>query len=74
MAGRTRAATRTRWQDRFPPKVLAGCLGKVRHRSQGKAEAAVRSLVRLGLDAGGGELRAYFCVRCRSWHVGHRRA
>lgn len=57
----------------WPPKVLVGCRGKARHMSKGAADASIRSLQRRGLDEPDrGELRAYFCVRCRTWHVGHR--
>lgn len=59
-----------RW---FPPKVMAGCVGKQRHASKGKAEAAIRGLQRRGLDEPErGRLHAYFCNRCGCYHVGHR--
>ena len=60
---------------RFPPKVMNGCMGKQRHPTQGKALAAKRALERLDEREGaaGGEVKAYFCVRCKSWHVGHVR-
>ena len=48
------------------------CGRKRRHASQGKAEAAIRSLIRRGLDRPGeGQLVSYRCPRCLSWHVGH---
>ena len=48
------------------------CGRKRRHASQGKAEAAIRSLIRLGLDRPSeGRLVSYRCRRCLSWHVGH---
>ena len=48
------------------------CGRKRRHASRGKAEAAIRSLVRRGLDRPGeGQLESYRCPRCLSWHVGH---
>lgn len=53
---------------RFPPKVMRGCLGKMRHASQGKADAHMRALKRSGDEH---DLRSYFCVRCKHWHVGH---
>jgi hypothetical protein len=51
------------------------CRGKYRHRSQGMAEAAMRSLIRQGLDRPAeGRLNTYRCPRCFSWHVGHTRS
>jgi hypothetical protein len=45
--------------------------GKHRHKSKGSAEAALRSLVKRGLDRPEeGELHVYECS-CRRWHVGH---
>ena len=62
-------ANRLRKVDRY-------CCGggrKFRHVSQGKAEAARRSLIRRGLDRPReGRLVSYYCSRCLSWHVGHR--
>lgn len=59
----------------WPVKVLRQCKGKVRFPSQGKADAAARSLERdderNGRDLG--PVRGYFCVRCRSYHIGHAR-
>ena len=49
------------------------CGRKRRHASQGKAEAAIRALIRRDLDRPSeGRLAAYRCPRCLSWHVGHR--
>lgn len=57
----------------WPEKVLRGCRGKRRHRSKGKAEAHIRHLKRLETDTKDPEtLNAYYCVKCRSWHVGHK--
>ena len=49
------------------------CGRKRRHVSQGKAEAAIRALIRRELDRPSeGWLAAYRCPRCLSWHIGHR--
>ena len=53
----------------FPNKVIRGCRGKHRHPSLGAAKAHIRALTRRGL--GGEAMRAYFCVRCHGYHVGH---
>ena len=51
------------------------CGRKRRHASKGKAEAAIRALIRRELDRPSeGLLAAYHCPRCLSWHVGHRAA
>ena len=50
------------------------CKRKLRHRTRGAAEAAMRSLVRRDLDRPEiGALNVYKCPRCLSWHVGHSR-
>lgn len=50
------------------------CRGKWRHKTQGIAEAACRSLRRRGIDRPEeGQLNTYRCPRCLSWHVGHTR-
>jgi hypothetical protein len=50
------------------------CKGKIRHATQGVAEAACRSLMRRGMDrAEEGRLNVYWCPRCLRWHVGHTR-
>jgi hypothetical protein len=57
----------------WPHKVIRGCVGKIRHPSKGKADAAIRSLKKrddIGVDVD--NLNSYWCVRCRHWHVGHR--
>jgi hypothetical protein len=47
---------------------------KRQHRSQGAAEAAIRSLIKRGLHRPeDGALNSYHCPRCLRWHVGHRR-
>lgn len=46
------------------------CRKKHRHPSQGKAEAHLRSLIRLG-KAEEDELQTYLCPHCSFWHVGH---
>jgi hypothetical protein len=56
----------------WPRKVIAGCRGKVRHASHGKAEAHVRALRRKEDEHSPDALGAYYCVKCRSWHVGHK--
>ncbi len=43
------------------------CGGKQKHQSQGKAEAASRSLE----QRFGEKVNAYFCRYCKNWHVGH---
>lgn len=57
-----------RW---WPQKVLRGCAGKRRHKSQGKAEAHVRALKKVE-DPEADRLTTYFCVRCHGYHVGHK--
>jgi hypothetical protein len=46
----------------------ARCTGKVKHKSKGKAEAALRALLRLEPDA---DMQVYACSFGRHWHVGH---
>ena len=41
------------------------------HKSMGKAEAQLRSLLQRGL-ANPGEMESYYCSGCQAWHVGHR--
>lgn len=49
----------------------AGC-AKTAFKSQGLAEASIRSLVKRGLDRPEhGLIRAFRCPRCRLWHTGH---
>lgn len=50
---------------------LRMCRGKERHKSMGKAEAHIRHLVRRGMVAEG-EMRAYPCVVCCYYHIGHK--
>jgi hypothetical protein len=50
------------------------CNGKIRHASQGIAEAACRSMRRREIDwPEEGVLNTYRCPRCLCWHVGHTR-
>jgi hypothetical protein len=58
---------------RFPAKVMRGCVGKTRHASEGKADAAARAVERLDQREGRRPhpVHSYFCVRCKGWHVGH---
>lgn len=51
-------------------KYSRQCEGKVRHPSQGKAEAQVRSLRRISTDA----FATYRCDWCGKWHVGRKKA
>jgi hypothetical protein len=45
--------------------------GKWRHKSEGAADASIRSLVKRELhQPDKGELHAYEC-KCGAWHVGH---
>jgi hypothetical protein len=49
------------------------CWRKEKHQSQGKAEAALRSMRRQSEWLRDGDrLNVYQCVHCRQWHVGHR--
>lgn len=49
----------------------AGC-AKTAFKTQGLAEASIRSLVKRGLDRPEhGLIRAFRCPRCRLWHTGH---
>lgn len=53
-------------------RVRTFCRRKRRHPSQGAAEAAARSLIRVGRDRPEeGRLNTYRCPRCLDWHVGH---
>jgi hypothetical protein len=62
-------------RHKFPAKVIRGCVGKKRHRSEGLAEAAARSLKRYEERndiVSDRPIDVYWCVRCKSYHVGHR--
>lgn len=47
------------------------CWRKVKYRSEGAANAHLRSLRRSGGVKGEDRLNSYRC-RCGSWHVGHK--
>jgi hypothetical protein len=51
------------------PLVYRRCKKKVAHKSQGAAEAHVRSLERRGIMDG--KVHVYVCFYCHQWHVGH---
>lgn len=51
---------------------VAACVAKQAHRSQGAADAHVRSLEKR-YGAVVAELRVYQCPSCRQWHVGRWR-
>lgn len=53
-----------------PPSRRRDCSGKQRHVSFGRAEAALRSLMRRGMDVS--RMHTYVCPWCRHIHVGHR--
>lgn len=49
------------------------CWRKEKHKSQGKAEAALRSMRRRPENLRDGDrLNVYECRHCGWWHVGHR--
>jgi hypothetical protein len=58
---------------RLRPEVMrrVSCRRKFRHNSRGKAEAAMRALVKR-CPEDDGKLNVYFCADCGSWHVGHK--
>ena len=50
-----------------------GCERKEKHKSRGKAEAALRAYhVRFPDDPDGAEVHIYYCNRCGHYHLGHR--
>lgn len=50
------------------------CLGKTGHATPGAAAAALRSLVKRGLDRPEhGDNHVYQCPRCLKYHTGHQR-
>jgi len=53
-----------------PPLQRRGCIDKIRHRSEKSAWAAIKRMRRDGHDEDH-RLRAYRCVYCRGWHLGH---
>lgn len=56
------------------PRTLGArpCWRKERHPSRGKAEAALRSLLkRLEGCKAPAQLNVYQCPHCRMWHTGH---
>jgi hypothetical protein len=61
---------------KFPPRVVKGCVGKRRYKSEGAAQAGVRALVSYEERTGdkpedAGPIKHYWCVRCKHWHIGH---
>jgi hypothetical protein len=52
-------------------KAERACWPKEQHRSQGAAEAQVRSLVKRGLEKDLQAIHAYRCPHCDFFHVGH---
>jgi hypothetical protein len=48
------------------------CDGKHKHKSEGAADAAIRSMVKRNLPDTD-KMRAYRCVTCFSWHTGNLR-
>lgn len=48
------------------------CAGKHKHKSRGKAEAQVRSLVKR-FDKDVADFDIYQCIYCGFFHCGHRR-
>jgi hypothetical protein len=55
---------------RFLKRALHSCGRKQRHKSLGKAEAALRALARIQDVT---NMHPYLCIHCRQWHIGHRR-
>lgn len=49
------------------------CEGKTQHPSRGKAEAALRSLLRKHDVKEPETLNVYLCMHCKAWHTGHNR-
>lgn len=49
------------------------CWKKERHATPGKADAAMRSLLKQGLEKDASRINVYQCEHCGSWHVGHRK-
>ena len=45
------------------------CRRKLRHPSEGKAQAAARSLNKY---YGSRRFEVYFCAGCKGWHVGRK--
>jgi hypothetical protein len=51
---------------------VRSCVQKHPHKSRGAALAHIRSIERRDLETAL-HLQPYFCVYCKSWHVGHKR-
>ena len=54
-----------------PPRARPWCDNKTRHKSQGAADAQLRSLKKRGIVYGEETLNSYRCYTCGFWHVGH---
>lgn len=52
-------------------RLARKCWPKEQHRTQGAAEAAMRSLLKRGLEKDAEKLHAYLCPFCKFWHTGH---
>lgn len=50
---------------------LPPCWRKEKHPNRGRAEAAMRSLLRQDKARDTDTINAYQCPYCREWHVGH---
>jgi hypothetical protein len=54
-----------------------GCTGKTAHADRASAEAQIRGMRRRGMARpryiGAGQLEAYLCQDCGSWHVGNNK-
>ena len=49
------------------------CWPKEQHASKGIADAAMRSLLKRGLEKDAKRIHSYECPFCGSWHTGHER-
>jgi hypothetical protein len=56
------------WRKASPSE----CTGKMRHKSKGAAEAALRAFER-AFPAQVGKKHAYRCGTCLKWHFGRKR-
>jgi hypothetical protein len=52
-------------------KLARKCWPKVQYKSQGAADAHIRALKKAGKEGDAATLRAYRCVHCHAFHVGH---
>ncbi len=55
-------------------KARRRCWPKEQHKTQGAAEAQLRSITRRGLEKDLDRIHTYYCPTCHTWHVGHGRA